>query len=367
MQQIIAEWGGFDRDRLGIDRLSSSGTLHGIGCLECGNLSPGAVAHLAAIPVAAWPETSLPKGRRVMKILITGSSGLIGSALIPVLTGQGHRVIRLIRQRTAPGENTAVWDPNAGKLETSSLERTDAVVHLAGENIGLARWTDAQKKRIRESRVQGTKLLSESIAQLEVPPRVLISASAVGFYGSCGDDVLTEESPPGSDFLAEVCKQWEAATEPARQKGLRVVNLRIGMVISSKGGALTAMLGAFKAGAGGKIGNGQQFISWIAIDDLAQIISHAISEESLVGPANAVSPNPMRNVEFTETLGKVLGRPTFISMPAPVVRLLFGEMADALLLASQRAQPKRLLETGFSFQFPHLEDALRHVLGKNVA
>lgn len=299
-----------------------------------------------------------------MNILVTGSSGLVGSALIPLLLNQGHRVVRLVRQKTAPAEDAAVWDPSAGKLETSSLQQTDAVVHLAGENIGTARWSEAQKKRIRESRVQGTKLMSESLARLEVPPRVLMSASAVGFYGSRGDDVLTEEEPAGSDFLAEVCKDWEAATEPARQKGVRVVNLRAGMAISGKGGALTAMLKAFKAGAGGKLGDGQQFISWIAIDDLTRVITYVISNESLSGPVNAVSPNPVRNAEFAEILGKVLGRPTFMSMPAPVVRLLFGEMADALLLASQRAQPRRLLETGFTFQFPHLEATLRHVLGK---
>ena len=200
-----------------------------------------------------------------MKILITGSSGLIGSELIPLLTGKGHQIVRLVRHKTAPGEDVAVWDPDAGKLETSPLEQTDAVVHPAGENIGAGRWTERQKKRLRESRVQGTRLLSESLALLENAPRVMVCASAVGFYGSCGDEVLTEESPPGSDFLAELCKEWEAATEPARERGIRVVNHRIGMVLSGKGGALEAMLPVFKAGAGGKLGDGQQFVSWIAI------------------------------------------------------------------------------------------------------
>lgn len=297
-----------------------------------------------------------------MKILITGSSGLIGSALVPLLKGEGHQVVRLVRRPPAPGEEAAVWDPDAGKLEVSSLEQTDAVVHLAGENIGAARWTEERKKRMSESRVRGTRLLSETLARLAVPPRVLVSASAVGFYGPRGDDVLTEESPPGTGFLADVCVKWEAATDPARQKGIRVVNLRTGMVLSGNGGALTAMLPPFKMGAGGKIGDGRQFISWIAIDDLTRAISHALTHESLSGPANAVSPNPARNVDFTRTLGKVLRRPTFLSMPAPVVRLVFGEMADALLLASQRAQPRRLLDSGFSFQFPDLEAALRHVL-----
>jgi len=297
-----------------------------------------------------------------MKILMTGSSGLIGSALVPLLASQGHQVVRLVRHQTAPGEDVAVWDPDAGKLEVSALEQTDAVVNLAGENIASGRWTEERKKRIRESRVRGTRLLSETLAQLAIPPRVLVSASAVGFYGPRGDEVLTEESLPGPDFLADVCKEWEAATEPARQKGIRVVNLRTGMALSGKGGALTAMLPAFRMGVAGKIGDGRQFVSWIAIDDLTRAISHAIAHESLSGPVNAVSPNPVRNAELTKALGKALGRPTFLAMPAFAVRLIFGEMADALLLASQRAQPRRLLDTGFTFQFPDFEAALRHVL-----
>jgi len=300
-----------------------------------------------------------------MKIVMTGSSGLIGSALLPLLTGEGHQVVRLVRSPKTPAEEVAVWDPDAGKLEASALEQTDAVVHLAGENIGKGRWTDTQKTRIRESRVRGTRLLSETLARLEVAPRVLVSASAVGFYGSRGEEVLTEDSSPGSDFLAEVCKEWEAATEPARQKGIRVVKLRTGMVLSGKGGALTAMLPAFNKGAGGKVGDGRQFISWIALDDLTRAISHALAHQSLSGPVNAVSPNPVRNLEFTETLGKVLGRPTFLSMPAPLARLIFGEMADALLLSSQRTQPKRLLDSGFTFQFPEIEPALRQEIEKH--
>jgi uncharacterized protein len=299
-----------------------------------------------------------------MKILVTGSSGLIGSALIPLFIKQGHQVVRLVRYTKAPGENTVVWDPDSRKVETGSLEQMDAAVHLAGENIAAGRWTEGQKKRIRESRVRGTRLLSEALARLAAPPRVLVSASAVGFYGSRGDEILTEGSLPGTGFLTDVCKEWEAATEPARQKGIRVVNLRTGMVLSSKGGALATMLPAFKAGAGGKIGDGQQFICWIAIDDLVRAIAHAIANESLSGPVNAVAPNPVRNVGLTETLGKVLGRPTFLTLPAPVVRLIFGEMADALLLASQRVQPRRLLDAGFVFQFPDLEAALRHSLSK---
>jgi len=271
-------------------------------------------------------------------------------------------MVRLVRHKKDPGEDVAVWDPDTGKLETSSLTKTDAVINLAGENIAGSRWTDEHKKRIRESRVRGTQLLSESLAQLGVPPRVLVSASAVGFYGSRGDEVLTEESPAGSGFLPEVCKEWEAATEPARQKGIRVVNLRIGMVLSGKGGALTAMLPAFKAGAGGKIGDGRQFVSWIAIDDLTRAISHAVITESLSGPVNTTSPNPVRNLELTKALGKVLGRPAIVPVPAFGIRLMFGEMADALLLASQRVHPTRLEASGFNFQFPEIEPALRHVL-----
>ena len=287
---------------------------------------------------------------------------MIGSALFPHLTEQGHRVVRLVRRAAAPGEDAAVWDPEAGKLETGALEGVEAVVHLAGENIGASRWTQKRKQRMRSSRIRSTRLLSESLAQLANPPRVLVSASAVGFYGSRGDEALTEDSPAGSGFLSQVCQEWEAATEAARQRGIRVVNLRIGMVLSAKGGALPAMLPAFRAGVGGKLGNGRQFVSWITIDDLTRAISHAIATESLSGPVNAVSPNPVRNVEMTKALGKVLRRPTFLSMPASVVRLIFGEMADALLLSGQRVVPGKLLASGFTFQFPDFETSLRHLL-----
>lgn len=297
-----------------------------------------------------------------MRVLITGSSGLIGSALIPLLEGQGHQVVRLVRRAVIPGEDAAGWDPASGKLEMSALERTDAVVHLAGENIGTSRWTNRKKERIRDSRVRGTRLLSERLAQLAAPPRVLICASGINFYGSCGDAVLTEQSPAGSGFLSEVCQEWEAATEPARQEGIRVANLRTGMVLSSKGGALQAMLPAFKAGAAGRLGNGRQFVSWITLDDLTRAISHTIATESLSGPVNTVSPNPVRNVEMTKAIGKVLRRPTFFPVPAFALHMIFGEMADALLLCSLRVVPRRLQETGFTFQFPDFETSLRHLL-----
>jgi uncharacterized protein (TIGR01777 family) len=297
-----------------------------------------------------------------MKILITGSSGLIGSALIPLLREQGHEVVRLMRRAVAPGENAAVWDPETGRLETRTLEGIHAVVHLAGENIGAKRWTDERKERMRTSRIRSTRLLSESLAQLTVPPRVLVSASAVGFYGSRGDERLTEESPAGSGYLSQVCQEWEAAAEPAQQRGIRVVNLRIGMVLSAKGGALQAMLPAFKACVGGKLGDGRQFVSWITIDDLVQSVSHIITTDSLSGPVNAVSPNPVRNVEMTKALGRVLRRPTFFAVPEFALRLLLGEMADALLLSGQRVIPEKLLARGFTFQFPDFETSLRHLL-----
>ena len=314
-----------------------------------------------AAPVAANPHAKV-QGRIAMRVLITGSSGLIGSALIPLLKEQGHQVVRLVRRAVSSGEDAAVWDPAAGKLDISALEQADAVVHLAGENIGTSRWTNGKKERIRNSRVRGTRLLSESLAQLAAPPRVLVCASGVNFYGSSGDAILTEESTAGSGFLSGVCQEWEAATGPARQKGIRVANLRTGMVLSEKGGALPAMLPAFKAGVAGKLGDGRQFVSWIAIDDLTRAISHTLATESLSGPVNAVSPNPVRNVEMTKALGKVLGRPTILSVPAFALHLIFGEMADDLLLCSLRAEPRRLLASGFIFQSPDFEISLRHLL-----
>lgn len=301
-----------------------------------------------------------------MRILVTGSSGLIGSALIPILKNQGHQIVRLVRHAAAPGEDLAVWDPAAGKLETTALIGTDAVIHLAGESINALRWTQRRKERIRSSRVRGTQLLSEALALLAVPPRVLVSASGINFYGSSGDEVLTEKSPAGSGFMSAVCREWEAATEPARQKGIRVVNLRIGMVLSMKGGALRAMLPAFKAGVGGKLGSGQQFVSWISIHDLTMAVSHILATESLSGPVNAVSPSPVRNVEMTRALGSVLKRPTLLSLPAPAVRIIFGEMGDALLLTSLRAAPGRLLASGFGFQFADFKLALRHLLSRRI-
>lgn len=297
-----------------------------------------------------------------MNILVTGATGLVGSTLIPFLTTGGHRVTRLVRRSTGRNDEI-VWNPEAGSIDAARLEGLDAVVHLAGENIATGRWTPAKKARIRDSRVNGTRLLCETIAKLKQPPKVLVGASAIGFYGDRRDEVMTEASVPGTSFLCEVCRDWEAATEPARQAGVRVVNLRIGVVLTPRGGALAKMLLPFKLCAGGVVGSGRQFMSWIAIDDVIGAIHHALITESLSGPVNAVSPNPATNRDFTKTLGSVLGRPTIIPMPAFAARLAFGEMGDELLLASTRVVPERLSASGYQFRFPELNAALRHLLG----
>lgn len=299
-----------------------------------------------------------------MKILLSGSKGLVGSALIPFLTTGGHSVVRLVRKRPQENSSEVFWNPDSNEIETARLEGQDAVVHLAGENIGKGRWTNARKARIRNSRVSGTKLLSEALARLSHPPQVLISSSAIGFYGNRGHEILTEESQPGTGFLSDVCREWEAATEPARRKGIRVVHLRTGVVLSPRGGALKKMLMPFRLGVGGKIGKGSQDMSWISIDDLISIILFALFNKSLQGAVNAVAPEPVSNQEFTRVLGHVLSRPTLFPLPAFIVHLLFGEMGDQLLLASTRVQPHKLLSAGFSFRHSNLESALRHLLGK---
>jgi hypothetical protein len=236
------------------------------------------------------------------------------------------------------------------------------VVHLAGENIASGRWNAARKARIRDSRVEGTALLARTLAELENPPSVLVCASAIGYYGDRGDEVLTEDSIPADDFLGTVCREWEAASAPAAEAGIRVVSLRFGVILARSGGALAKMLTPFKMGAGGKVGSGQQFMSWISLDDAVRTIDHAIATSDLSGPVNAVSPNPVTNAEFTRALGGELRRPTVLPMPAFAARLAFGEMADALLLASARVQPKRLVESGFEFRHPEIAPALRAVL-----
>ena len=302
-----------------------------------------------------------------MKILITGSTGLIGSALASSLTSGGHTVRRLLRSSRQAAGSVAVWDPSAGTLDPQALEGIDAVVHLAGENIAGGRWNSRRKARIRDSRVNGTRLLSETLSRLSSPPAVCVCASAIGYYGNRGDTILNEGSPAGSGFLPDVCREWEAATVAALQKGIRVINLRTGIVLSPAGGALAKMLPPFKMGVGGKVGDGKQFMSWIALDDVVGAIEHALTNKRLTGPVNAVSPNPVTNLQFTRTLGSVLRRPTIFPMPALAARMAFGEMADALLLSSTRVQPARLIGSGFQFRYPSLESALRHLLGRDRA
>jgi uncharacterized protein (TIGR01777 family) len=294
-----------------------------------------------------------------MKVLISGATGLIGSSLAQELKSGGHHVTSLTRSPT--GENNISWDPDAGTVD-GSLEGTDAVVHLAGESNAEGRWTVSKKRRIMDSRKKGTRLLAETIAGLTTPPRVMVSASAVGYYGDRADEVLREDSRPGSDFLAEVCKAWEAAADPAREAGIRVVHTRFGIVLSLEGGALGTMLPIFKLGGGGRIGRGRQWWSWVAIDDVVGTIHHALENDSVEGPVNVGSLNPMTNAEYTRVLGKVLNRPTVLPVPAPAIRLALGGIADALLLASQRMEPAKLKETGYRFRHPELEGALRHLL-----
>ncbi len=298
-----------------------------------------------------------------MNVLISGATGLIGSALIPELEGGGHRVIRLSRSRSS-AEDTIRWDSTSGALDPSRLGGIDAVVHLAGESIAEGRWTPEKKRRIMESRRMGTRLLAETLAGLSGPPEVMVSVSAVGYYGDRGNELLREESEPGSDFLAEVCKAWEAAANPAREAGIRVIHPRMGIVLSTKGGALGRTLPIFKLGGGGRIGSGRQWWSWVALDDVVGIIIHALTERSVEGPINVGSPNPLTNAEYTKVLGKVLNRPTVFPLPAPAARVVLGELADALLLASQRMEPAKLKETGYEFRHPELEGALRHLLGR---
>ena len=304
-----------------------------------------------------------------MKIIVTGSTGLIGSALVSSLVADNHSVTRLVRGSgaQAPQDQStraAQWNPENGSIDAGELEGHDAAVHLAGESVADGRWTDDKKKRIRDSRVKGTRLLTETLARLAARPGVLVCASAIGFYGNRGAEVLREDSASGSDFLSEVCRAWEAAAEPARQSGMRVVNLRIGVVLSDHGGALAKMLTPFKMGVGGKIGSGDQYMSWIALDDIVGAIKHAITNESLDGPVNGVAPRPVTNAEFTRALGGVLGRPTLFPVPAFAARLAFGEMADALLLSSARVEPAQLQSTDYRFSYPELEGALQHILHK---
>jgi uncharacterized protein len=296
-----------------------------------------------------------------MKIAIAGASGLVGSALIPILQSDGNEITRLVR--SAPKAGEIEWHPNQDALDAKTLQGFDVIINLAGENIAAGRWSDEQKRKIRDSRVNGTHLLSEAIAQMSRKPRVFVCASATGIYGDRGDEILNEQSDSGGGFLAGVCREWEKATEPAGKSGVRVVNLRFGPILAREGGMLTKLLTPFKMGMGGKVGSGKQYISWIALDDAVSAIKLALNDESIRGPLNVVSPNPVTNEEFTKTLGHVLNRPTALAMPAFAARLAFGEMADEMLLVSQKVLPKRLNDAGFQFQYPELEGAFRKYVG----
>ena len=296
-----------------------------------------------------------------MKVLIAGASGLVGSALIPAVEAEGGEVTRLVR--TSAGAGEIEWHPNNDQIDAAKLEGFDAIINLAGENIAGGRWTDDQKRKIHDSRVNGTHLLSEAIAGLKQPPKVFLCASATGIYGDRDDETLDEQSDSGGGFLAGVCREWEQATEPASAAGVRTVNLRFGPILAREGGMLAKLLTPFKMGMGGKVGSGKQYIAWVAIDDAVGAIKLALKDESIRGPLNIVSPHPVTNEEFTKTLGHVLSRPTALSVPAFAARLAFGEMADEMLLTSQRVIPKRLNDAGYEFEYPELEGAFRKYLG----
>jgi uncharacterized protein (TIGR01777 family) len=316
---------------------------------------------------------------RPMTIGITGSSGFLGSSLIPFLTTGGHRVIRFIRRRPTTYDDkldlknvkSIQWNPSSSSYtDLPSLNdnnnQMDAVVNLAGENI-FGRWTKGKKKRISDSRVNTTRSLCKILASLDTPPKVLVSASATGYYGDRGDETLTEESQSSIGFLSDVCRNWEEATQIAKESGIRVVNLRLGIVLSSSGGMLSKILPIFKLGLGGRIGNGNQYMSWIGLDDLLGLVLYSIADESISGPVNAVSPNPVTNADFTTTLGKVLSRPTMFSIPEFIIKLALGEeLANSAIISSSRVIPERLIKIGYQFRFPYLESVLRYTLGKTL-
>ena len=296
-----------------------------------------------------------------MRVLVTGATGMIGSALAAYLTGREYEVVRLMRSGQCGTD--CVWDPLQGRIELGGTGAIDAAVHLAGENIASGRWTAARKARIAGGGIRGTRLLAEALAELPVRPKVLISASAVGCYGDRGDQLLAESAGRGEGFLSRVVRDWEAATAPASDAGIRVVHLRLGMVLSAAGGALKKMLPAFRWCLGGVIGSGRQYVSWVSLDDVVRVVRYLLEAPAICGAVNAVAPEAVTNRELTMTLSRVLRRPAFAHMPAFVARLLFGQMADELLLSSTRAVPKALTDAGYCFQHRLLDGALRHILG----
>lgn len=298
-----------------------------------------------------------------MRIAITGSTGLVGSELVSRLKEKGHDVYRMVRRFPPPHSTDIYWNPDLGKIDVSALEGMDAVIHLAGVNVAEARWSKTQKERIWKSRVVTTHFLCKALAGLAAPPRLLIQTSATGYYGDRGDEICTEESTQGKNFLADLCHEWERAGEVAKQKGIRVIVVRMGMVLSRQGGALRKMLRPFRLGLGGVMGSGQQWMSWILLSDLVSVFDFLLSHPLIAGFINAVTPHPVKNREFTKILGHVLQRPTLLPLPAFAVRMLFGEMGERLLLEGCRVMPQKLSEAGFGFENPFLEEALRKELG----
>ena len=294
-----------------------------------------------------------------MKILISGSSGLIGTAATTALKSDGHNVVHLVRPGKTTNPGDIQWDPMRATVDVAGLEGIDVVIHLSGAGIADGRWTEERKQLLRSSRIDTTRVLVDSLSRLKQKPRLLIVASAIGYYGSRGDEILTESSATGTDFLALVCRDWEAEASRAAERGIRTVMLRFGVVLSGKGGALPKMLPPFKLGVGGRLGSGQQWMSWIAIEDVVGIIRHAVAHEQVSGPVNVVAPNPVRNEEFTRLLAGMLHRPAIFPAPAFVLRLAMGEMADAVLLSSDRVKPEKMLAAGYKFRFEILEPALR--------
>ena len=299
-----------------------------------------------------------------MRVLVSGSSGLIGSATVARLRAEGHDVVRLVR-RAPTGRDEIRWDPMAGRLDASDVGHVDAIVHLAGEGIGEKRWTPKQKQRILDSRVKGTRLLAETAAALDPKPDVFVCGSAIGYYGLRGDEILTEQSRAGSGFLAELTQQWEAATLPAEQAGIRTVHVRTGIVIAPKGGAFGRLLPFLKLGIGGKLGRGDQWWSWISLEDEVRLLLHALTTPTLSGAVNASAPQPATNAEIVRVAGKVLGRPTVLPVPKFALSIAMGgELTEQVILAGQRARPAAAEASGFTFSHPDLESALRAMLGR---
>ncbi len=302
-----------------------------------------------------------------MKILISGASGLVGRALAGVLRAQGHQVARLVRPGSAPSADDISWDPSAATVDVSAMEGADAVVHLSGASVSGGRWTPARKALLHSSRIDTTRVLVDALASLRQKPRVFLCASATGCYGDRGDEILTESSAIGTDFLSLVVRDWEAEAARAEICGIRTVELRFGVILSAEGGALAAMLRPFKFGMGGRLGSGRQWMSWISLEDAVGVVCSAITDEQLTGPLNVVAPNPLRNAEFTRITAAVLHRPAIFAAPAFALRIALGEMADGLLLASLRVIPERLLATGYQFRSPEFELALRAILDRQIS